>query len=119
MAAQLELQRRIGMKLARVADRLLSSHGASLDVDDGLVATLAHGCLNRESGARSIDAFLNQQILPSLSDELLTRLVSGEVTKDVALSLSSDGQLNIDFTRKEQDGLHPMSSPASRAEANS
>ncbi|MFJ2992493.1 type VI secretion system ATPase TssH [Pandoraea sp. NPDC087047] len=109
----------VGMKLARVADRLRSGHGVSLDVDDGLVATLAQGCLNRESGARSIDAFINQQILPSLSDELLTRLASGEVTKDIALCLSSDGQLDIDFTRKERDGLTPMSSPAPQVEANS
>ncbi|AKC68523.1 type VI secretion system ATPase TssH [Pandoraea oxalativorans] len=89
----------VAMKLARVADRLAVRHNVSLTVDDALVTMLADGCLSRASGARGIDAFIDQQILPAISDELLACLASDNLPEGVALSVTTDGQLDIDFLR--------------------
>lgn len=95
----------VAMKLTKVTHRLATRHGVSLAVDNALIAMLAESRLNRESGARGIDAFINQQILPVISRELLARLASGAVPKKITLTLSEDGQLNIDFSEDECDSL--------------
>lgn len=58
---------------------------------------MAELCLARESGARSVDAFLDQRILPTVSRELLTRMASGLAPAKIALSSSAEGNLTIDF----------------------
>ncbi|CAB3710492.1 hypothetical protein LMG27174_04210 [Paraburkholderia rhynchosiae] len=64
---------------------------------DSLVDSLAELCLARESGARNVDAFLNQRILPTVSRELLSRMANGEASAEIRLSGSPDGALTIDF----------------------
>ena len=108
----------VRMKLAKVADRLQSRHGIALDCDGALVDTLAQVCAASESGARNVDAYLNQQILPALSRELLSRLgATADVTAMPAvirLSRSGDGRLSIDFI--DADGNdEPQPQPAAAA----
>ncbi|NLP64968.1 type VI secretion system ATPase TssH [Paraburkholderia sacchari] len=71
------LARIVRLKLAKVATRLLRQHEISLACDDSLIGAMAQVCLDRHSGARNVDAFLNQQVLPAVSRELLTRMASG------------------------------------------
>lgn len=66
----------VRLKIGKIADRLREQHGANLICDDTLAAALAQLCLGQESGARNVDAYLNQRILPTLSRELLTRMAS-------------------------------------------
>lgn len=93
----------VGMKLKTVAGRLKAQHRVALTVDESMIATLAEGCLSRESGARSIDAFINQQILPAVSRGLLARLASGGAPMGIDLSLSAEGQLDIEFVERESE----------------
>lgn len=58
---------------------------------------IADLCLARESGARNVDAFLNQRIPPAVSRELLTRMASGNAPAEIILSSSAEGSLTIDF----------------------
>lgn len=97
----------VRMKLAKVAQRLAARHGVALTTGDDLVTVLAGACLDRESGARSVDAFIHQQILPSVSRELLTRLAEGGKPSVVTLSIATDGQLNIEFVENECDADDP------------
>jgi type VI secretion system protein VasG len=87
----------VQLKLAKIADRLRRQHGVALTCDDALTGSLAQLCLARESGARNVDAVLNQRILPAVSRELLTRMASGATPAEVRLSSSPDGNLTIDF----------------------
>jgi type VI secretion system protein VasG len=96
----------VRMKLYKVAMRLRAQHHVDLTCDDALIEALAGVCLARESGARNVDAYLNQRILPTLSRELLTRMASagpdsgvGDATLPAAirLSQSENGSLIIDF----------------------
>jgi type VI secretion system protein VasG len=87
----------VRLKLAKVAERLSRQHDVELLCDDTLIAAMAERCLARESGARNVDAFLNQRILPALSRELLTRMASGNAPAKIILSSSAEGSLTIDF----------------------
>jgi type VI secretion system protein VasG len=82
---------------AKVADRLHRQHDVELVCDESLIGAMAGLCLARESGARNVDAFLNQRILPSVSRELLTRLASGTSPTKILLSSSAEGNLTIEF----------------------
>ncbi|WP_250454201.1 type VI secretion system ATPase TssH [Caballeronia sp. ATUFL_M2_KS44] len=87
----------VRLKLAKVADRLRRQHDVRLAYDESLVNSLAERCLARESGARNVDAFLNQRILPSVSRELIARMASGATPAEVQLSCSAEGSLTIEF----------------------
>ncbi|WP_321908761.1 type VI secretion system ATPase TssH [Paraburkholderia sp. J11-2] len=92
----------VRLKLAKVDERLRRQHAVELVCDDTLIDTMAQLCLERHSGARNVDAFLNQRILPSVSRELLTRMASATVPAKIVLSSSTDGNLTIDFVDREQ-----------------
>jgi type VI secretion system protein VasG len=62
-----------------------------------LTGALAQLCLARESGARNVDAFLNQRVLPAVSRELLTRMAGGSLPVECRLSIAADESLVIDF----------------------
>ncbi|KGC70077.1 type VI secretion ATPase, ClpV1 family [Burkholderia pseudomallei] len=87
----------VRIKLAKVAERLRRQHDVELTCDDALIDAMAQLCLARESGARNVDAFLNQRILPTVSRELLTRMAAGAAPAKILLSSSDEGNLTIDF----------------------
>jgi type VI secretion system protein VasG len=91
----------VRMKLAKVAGRLQRQHEVELTCDESLIAAMPQLCLARESGARSVDAFLNQRLLPEVSRELLARMAHGVATAKIALSGSPEGNLTIDFVDAE------------------
>ncbi|CAG4905888.1 hypothetical protein R69919_03331 [Paraburkholderia gardini] len=71
----------VRLKLAKVAERLRHQYDIALTLDDALTDSLAQLCLARGSGARSVDAFLNQRILPAVSRELLSRMAKGSTSE--------------------------------------
>ncbi|HKU00084.1 MAG TPA: type VI secretion system ATPase TssH [Paraburkholderia sp.] len=87
----------VRMKLDKVAERLKRQHGVELVCDESLIATMAELCVARDSGARNVDAFLHQRVLPAVARELLTRMASGTTPAKVVLSSSAEGSLTIDF----------------------
>lgn len=87
----------VRLKVAKVAERLRRLYDVALTCGDALTGSLAQLCLARESGARNVDAFLNQRILPAVSRELLARLAGGLLPAEIHLSMSPDGNLVIDF----------------------
>jgi type VI secretion system protein VasG len=92
----------VRLKLAKVADRLRRQHDVELTCDESLIGAMAELCLARESGARNVDAFLNQRILPTVSRELLARMASGAAPAKIALSSSAEGNLTIDFVGRDE-----------------
>jgi type VI secretion system protein VasG len=112
----------VRLKVAKVAERLRRLYDIALTCDDALTGSLAQLCLARESGARSVDAFLNQRILPAVSRELLARMAGGLLPAEIRLSMSptetssgasGDGSLVIDFVDR-----HDKPSPANATTSN-
>ncbi|MET3449622.1 type VI secretion system ATPase TssH [Ralstonia sp. 1138] len=102
----------VQLKLVKVADRLRRQHDVELTCDTLLIDAMAELCLARESGARNVDAFLNQRILPTVSRELLTRMASGAAPARIALSSSSGGSLTIDFIDRDEAARPVVPAPA-------
>ncbi|CAG9255596.1 AAA+ ATPase ClpV1 [Burkholderia diffusa] len=91
----------VRLKLAKIADRLRRQHEVELTCDDSLIGAMAELCLARESGARNVDAFLNQRILPAVSRELLARMAAGNTPARILLASSADGNVTIDFVDRD------------------
>lgn len=69
----------------------------TLTCADDLIDSIAQHCVSRESGARNVDAFINQRILPTVSRELLTRMASGITPHAINLSADTGGKMTINF----------------------
>ncbi|WP_439892735.1 type VI secretion system ATPase TssH [Ralstonia sp. 25C] len=105
----------VRLKLAKVAERLQRQHGVVLASDDALVGALAELCVARDSGARNVDAFLNQKILPAVSRELLSRMADGTTPAQVVLSMDANGNLVIDFVDHHEAPDHAAAAPPALA----
>lgn len=85
-------------KLNKVVARFELTSSASLYYGDSLVDHLVGACQATESGAREIDNLLMQQVLPLLSD----RLLSGDTSEmdDIWLNVR-DGEVCLDSAPEE------------------
>ncbi|MGF6469878.1 type VI secretion system ATPase TssH [Paraburkholderia youngii] len=92
----------VRLKLTKIAQRLHRQHGVELNCDEALIDAMAELCLTRESGARNIDAFLNQRILPTVSRELLARMACGIAPSRILLTSSPEGNLTIEIVDRDE-----------------
>ncbi|WP_193101080.1 type VI secretion system ATPase TssH [Burkholderia sp. Z1] len=87
----------VRIKVDKIAERLHRQNAVTLTCADDLIESIAQYCVSRESGARNVDAFLNQRVLPVVSRELLERMASGTTPGQILLSATTEGSLTIDF----------------------
>jgi type VI secretion system protein VasG len=66
------------LKLGAVAKRLRDAHGAKLNYGPDVLAHIVEQCRDPDSGGRMIDNIITNSILPELSRQVLSRMVSGE-----------------------------------------
>lgn len=83
----------VGMKLAQVSTHLQRHYGISTHIGESLIDTLTTACLLPDTGARNVDSLLNQQILPVLSQQLLSHLAAKQ--KPSSLQLTWDDEEGI------------------------
>ncbi|PLY47860.1 type VI secretion system ATPase TssH [Lelliottia sp. F153] len=83
----------VGMKLAQVSTRLQRHYGISTHIGGSLIDTLTTACLLPDTGARNVDSLLNQQILPVLSQQLLSHMAAKQ--KPSSLQLTWDDEQGI------------------------
>ncbi|MFV9372729.1 type VI secretion system ATPase TssH, partial [Raoultella ornithinolytica] len=76
----------VQMKLDQVSQRLLRHYGITTTISECLFDALTAACLLPDTGARNIDSLLNQQILPVLSQQLLTYLSRQQKPHSLILS---------------------------------
>ncbi len=81
----------VKIKLQKVADRLMETHGIRLNYAPEVTLQIALRCLEVETGARNIDHIMDGTILPLLSQELLTHLSTGEMPSEIDLCVDEDG----------------------------
>ncbi len=83
----------VEMKLAQVGKRLQRHYAMHTDFSDSLYDALVSACLLPDTGARNIDSLLNQQILPVLGQQLLSR--QRDTLRNVTLRLSWEDENGI------------------------
>ena len=87
----------VEMKLNQVGKRLQRHYGLSTHIDESLYDTLTAACLLPDTGARNVDSLLNQQILPVLSQQLLTHMAAKQKPQLLRLSWSEEEGIGLEF----------------------
>ncbi|WP_444823290.1 type VI secretion system ATPase TssH [Yersinia pseudotuberculosis] len=87
----------VEMKLAQVANRLKKHYGLHCTLEASLYDTLVAACLLPDTGARNIDSLLNQQILPVLSQQLLSRMSEQQRTTSLTLGWDEADGITLEF----------------------
>ena len=67
----------VSLQLARIGDRIKRSYGADMVVSDAARDIIVSRSMRTTAGARSIETFLSQTILPDLSTRFLSRMAGG------------------------------------------
>ena len=89
----------VEMKLTQVSKRLHRHYGLSTHIDESLYDALTSACLLPDTGARNVDSLLNQQILPVLSQQLLTHMAARQKPASLRLSWSEEEGIGLEFDR--------------------
>ncbi len=87
----------VEMKLKQVSLRLLRHYGMRTHVGESLFDTLTDACLLPDTGARNIDSLLNQQILPVLSQQILSHLAAGKRPQHLTLDWAEEEGIVLAF----------------------
>jgi type VI secretion system protein VasG len=78
------------LQLDRVAKRMQASHRIPFSYDEAVVKLIASRCTELESGGRMIDSILTNNLLPRISQELLTRMMEGRPVAQVATTVEGE-----------------------------
>lgn len=92
----------VEMKLAQVAKRLNKHYGLHCTIEESLYDQLVAACLLPDTGARNIDSLLNQQILPVLSQQLLSRMSEQQRTTSLTLGWDEAEGITLEFEGGEK-----------------
>ena len=75
----------VGMNPPPPTHRLACHYGITTTLSESLFDALTEACLLPDTGARNVDSLLNQQILPALSQQLLSHMAAGQKPRQVTL----------------------------------
>jgi len=80
----------IKLQLNRIEKRISSNHHIPFGYDDAVVQLIADRCNELESGARVVDAILTNTVLPTISQQFLTRMVAGETISAIKIGVENN-----------------------------
>jgi len=84
------------LQLRRIERRVRDNHGVPFTYTDDVVSLIRSRCTELESGGRMIDAILTNTVLPTISEQFLTRMMEGVPVKGIRVSVA-DGQFAYAF----------------------
>lgn len=96
----------VGMKLNQVSKRLARHYGIKTEIGESLYDALTDACLLPDTGARNVDSLLNQQILPVLSQQLLTHMAAGQKPQHLTLGWDEEEGIVLEFDG-QNEGAQP------------
>ncbi|KEY59810.1 type VI secretion system ATPase TssH [Serratia sp. DD3] len=94
----------VQMKLNQVSQRLQRHYGLITQMGDSLYDALTAACLLPDTGARNVDSLLNQQILPVLSQQLLTYMAAKQKPKTLTLGWDEEDGIVLEFDQPHEQG---------------
>lgn len=92
------LARIIGLKLARIAERVQANHRALFDWDEALVEAVLARCTEVDTGARNVDHILNGTLLPQIAEQVLSRMAQGEAIARIRVTAGKNGDFRYRLT---------------------
>lgn len=94
----------VEMKLSQVSKRLHRHYGLTTHIDESLYDALTAACLLPDTGARNVDSLLNQQILPVLSQQLLTHVAAKQKPHSLTLGWNDEEGIGLEFDATDTTG---------------
>ncbi|MGU7744160.1 type VI secretion system ATPase TssH [Enterobacter hormaechei] len=91
----------VEMKLNQVSRRLNRHYGMTTHISESLYDALTAACLLPDTGARNVDSLLNQQILPALSQQLLSHMAAKQKPHTLTLGWDEEEGIVLEFDRTE------------------
>jgi type VI secretion system protein VasG len=91
------LRKIIRLKLDQVGRRMRESHHVPFTYSEELVASIVARCTEAESGARNVDHILTGTLLPEVSTEMLSRMISGTALSHVRVSADASNGFQYDI----------------------
>ncbi len=82
----------IGLKLARIGQRVRDNHQAEFSYEPSLVEAVLARCTEVDSGARSVDHILNGTLLPEIAEAVLERMADGAAIARIKAAAGRNGQ---------------------------
>ena len=82
----------VELALGRVRGRVASSYGASFDWSPQAADAVAARCTETQSGARNVEAILNQTVVPALAERMLSRMIEQKPAASITLSVDGGGE---------------------------
>jgi type VI secretion system protein VasG len=74
------------LQLGRIEKRIKHNHKVPFTYTDEVVKTIVGRCTELESGGRMIDAILTNTLLPSISQEILERMMAGRTVNRIHIT---------------------------------
>ena len=85
------------LKLNKLVARMNQTHKIDLSYSPAVVDQIAARCTEVETGARNIDYIMNGSVMPRMSQEILTYMMTGEMPSAVTLDLDENGGFTVVF----------------------
>ncbi len=85
-------------RLDQVAQRLNAAHAIEMSCQPEVVDNLVARCQRPETGARMIQALIEQQLLPGISRSLLQFMAEEDMPELIRLEVAEDGELSCIFS---------------------
>jgi type VI secretion system protein VasG len=91
------LKKIIRLKLEQIGCRMQESHHVPFTYSDQLVSAIVGRCTEVESGARNVDHILTGTLLPEVSTEMLSRMISGSPLRRVHVTIDANHGFQYDI----------------------
>lgn len=91
------LQSIVSLKLEAIANRLASNHKMQLRVDASVLDKLTQQCQLSDSGARMVNAVIEQQILPGIAKSILEFMAQEDMPDILTLTVDEQDEITATF----------------------
>ena len=91
------MKRIVELKLLQLKKRLAENNKMAMTYTPAVVDQIADRCTEVETGARNIEYILNGNVLPQLSQTILTHMAQGSMPSKVTLEVDDDGSFKFEF----------------------
>lgn len=87
----------IKLSLSRVRSRVEQNHKAQFTYDETVVGEILNRCKEVESGGRNIEHIISKTLLPDMSGEFLSRMMTGQPITKVHVGVGAQGGFRYDI----------------------
>ncbi len=106
----------VALKLDKVAQRLRDAHDMAFRVQTEALQHLAERAAQTDTGARFINAMIDQQLLPEVARSLLAYMADDDMPDILTLEVDEQGELSLLFADHAEEGDQPSGTDTEAAE---